>query len=484
MKRELAALVAREHDVLVIGGGIHGAAAAWEAAQRGLGVALLEARDFGSGTSWNSLKTIHGGLRHLQRADLAGLRESCRERNALLRIAPGLVRPLRFLVPAYGHGLRGREALALGLLASDLLSLDRNRGLAPASRIPRGRTLSRAEVLALLPGIDARGLRGAALWTDAQVTSSERLTLGLLHAAAGAGAALANYAEVRKVSRQGAHVAGVTAVDLETGAELELRARFVLNAAGPALDRVLALAGVGRPPLPLLDAINLVLRRPVVTDHAVAAWSGGRFLFLVPWEGRALVGTSYAPAGSGLPDPGAFLAEARRAYPWAGLEREDVAVVHRGQVPGTGGPRGLWTRSRVVDHQAEDGIAGIASLLGVKYTTARALAERAVDLVLRRLGRPPAPSLSSETPLPWARPLEGSTEQRTRHAVRDEMALHAADVVLRRIDLGTGGRPQPRDLEAVLGAMASELHWSEARARSERQDLEAALAELELSIAP
>jgi len=112
MQRDLARLQAEEHDVLVVGGGIHGAAAAWDAAQRGLRVALVEAADFGGGASWNSLKTIHGGLRHLQRADLAGLRESVRERRALLAIAPELVRPLPFLLPLRGHGTRGRAALS------------------------------------------------------------------------------------------------------------------------------------------------------------------------------------------------------------------------------------------------------------------------------------------------------------------------------------------------------------------------------------
>ena len=150
VKRDLASLANREHDLLVVGGGIHGAAAAWDAAQRGLSVALVEAADFGSGTSWNSLKTIHGGLRHLQRADIAGLRESVRERRALLRIAPAIVRPLPFLVPAYGHGLKGREALAVAVCLNDLLSRDRNDGLREDRRLPGPRVLSPMEVMGLL----------------------------------------------------------------------------------------------------------------------------------------------------------------------------------------------------------------------------------------------------------------------------------------------------------------------------------------------
>src|SRR4051794_4031822 len=112
MHRDVAALEPRAFDVLIIGAGIVGAATAWDAAQRGLGVALVEAGDFGGGTSWNSLKTIHGGLRHLQHLDVAGVRESVRERRALLTIAPAIVEPLSFVVPAQGAGSRGPLALA------------------------------------------------------------------------------------------------------------------------------------------------------------------------------------------------------------------------------------------------------------------------------------------------------------------------------------------------------------------------------------
>src|SRR5580765_5077678 len=160
MKRDVGALEGKTFDLLVIGGGILGATTAWDAAQRGLSVALVEAGDFGSGTSWNSLKTIHGGLRHLQRADLAGLRESVRERRALLEIAPAMVRPLPFLVPAYGHGAKGREALAAGVVRADLLSRDRNRDLPPDRRIAPSRVLSRQAVLELVPALPAHGLTG------------------------------------------------------------------------------------------------------------------------------------------------------------------------------------------------------------------------------------------------------------------------------------------------------------------------------------
>lgn len=473
VKRDLGALTAREHDVLVIGGGICGVAAAWDAAQRGLTVALLEAEDFGAGTTWNSLKTIHGGLRHLQRADVASLRESVRERRALLRIAPEIVRPLPFLVPTYGHGMKGREAWVLALSVNDLLAFDRNDGLPSERQIPRSRTLAPTDVCELVPGLRREGLSGGALWSDAQVTSSERLVMGFGRAAADAGAAVANHVEVTGLLRCGARVNGVQARDREAGGGMEIRARVVVIAAGPALDRILAFAGIARRPLPLLRAANLVLARPIVTERAVGASSGDRFLFLVPWRGRAIVGTAYEPAASPEGDGfvASFLEEAARAFPWAGLTSADVCLVHRGAVPGSGSAAGLWTRSRVIDHQAEDGVPGLVSMLAVKYTTARGLAEAAVDRVCARLERPSPACRTATTPLPAARPLAGPLADRARLAVREEMARTLADAVLRRLDLGTAGPPAEADIELVARTMAEELGWNAGRLEAERRSL-------------
>lgn len=476
MKRDLGALQAREHDLLVIGGGIYGATTAWDAAQRGLATALVDAGDFGAGTSWNSLKTIHGGLRHLQHADVSGLRESAYERAAFLRIAPALVAPLQFLVPAYGHGTRGREALAAGLAANDLLTLDRNRGLPPERRVPRSRLLSRDEVLARLPGVERRGLTGGAVWHDAQVASTERLLVGFLEAASDAGAVLANHAPAVALLRAGSRVTGARVRDGETGIETDVRARLVVNATGPDCAAFARLAGIEPPALPLLNAANLVLRRPVVAGQAVGAASRGRFLFLVPWAGRALAGTDYRPLAEGPVDVEAFFEEVRQAFSWASLERSDVALVHRGRVPGVGGAAGLLTRSRLVDHEVADGVPGLLSLLSVKYTTARGLAEQAVDLVLRRLGRAAVRCRTAVTPLPAARLLTGPLADRARHAVDHEAARGLTDAVLRRLDLGTSGTPPATDVLVVLSTMAARLGWDEARCSAERQALQAACA--------
>lgn len=472
MRRDLDALAAREHDLLVVGGGIYGAAAAWDAAQRGLAVALVERDDFGAGVSGNSLKTIHGGLRYLQTADLVRMRESIRERRALLRIAPALVRPLPFLVPTYGHGLAGREALRVALALNDLISHDRNDGLPVTHHIPRGRILFRHEVLGRLPGVLARGLNGGGLWTDAQVGSSERLGVAFVHAAAEAGAAVANHVEALGFLNVAGRVTGIRARDTATGGDLEVRARIVLNAAGPGVDALLAEGGIRRPPAPLLKAWNLVFARPPSVPLAVGARTEGRFLFLVPWRDRTMVGTAYAPAETRSEQAvAAFRDEAVRAFPWARLEDAPLALVHEGLVPGQGGASGLSTRPRLHDHEAEDGLAGLVSVQGVKYTTARVVAEKAIDLVFRRLGRPPTPCRTAATPLPRARPLDGPLPARTLEAVREEMAVTLSDVVLRRLDLGTAGAPASADVDAVVRAMGPVLGWDSAREGAERASL-------------
>src|SRR5687767_14475130 len=148
MRRDIPRLAETQFDLLIVGAGIFGACAAWDASLRGLSVAVVDQDDFGAATSANSLRIVHGGLRYLARGDFRRMRESIRERSTLLRIAPGLVHPLEILVPTYGHAARGRLAHAAALALNDLISSRRNEGLDPSSHIPAGRLVSRDECLA------------------------------------------------------------------------------------------------------------------------------------------------------------------------------------------------------------------------------------------------------------------------------------------------------------------------------------------------
>lgn len=151
MRRDLHALGSETFDLVIVGGGIYGAAIAWDATLRGLSVALVEKGDFGEGTSFNNFKTIHGGLRYLQHADFRRMRESIRERRALLKIAPHLVHPLGFLVPTYRSWKQSRFAMGVALLANDVASFDRNRLDDPEKFLPGGRLISRSECLSSRP---------------------------------------------------------------------------------------------------------------------------------------------------------------------------------------------------------------------------------------------------------------------------------------------------------------------------------------------
>ncbi|MCL4819014.1 MAG: FAD-dependent oxidoreductase [Vicinamibacteria bacterium] len=440
MKRDLAALAARERDLLVIGGGFSGAAVLREAACAGLDAILVDARDFGSGASWHSLRTVHGGLRHLQRADVAGLRESMAERRAFLRTAPWAVRPLGFLVPAANAG---RLAfLATGVKAAEWLCPDRNRGLPQADALPASQVLDGESVERVVPGLS--GASGGVLWWDAQAVHAERLVLSMLVDAVEQGAACANHVAAESLLVRDGAIRGARLRDALTGDGFEVAARAVVVAANEGAAPLLAASGLAAAPAPWLVALNLVLGRDLGLVHAVGARARGRFLFAAPWAGGTLIGTDYAPRDAGGPDPLAFLDVAREAFPWAQIAAGDVAYHHRGFVPGESASR-LWTH-----HRLESPCPGLHVLTAAKFTTARAAAAEAVDAVLASARRPGRPRGTEARPLP---DLTASPDPATaaRDGVERLMARTVADVVLRRLPLG----PRQPAEAAILAAEAA-----------------------------
>ncbi|NEP08246.1 MAG: FAD-dependent oxidoreductase, partial [Okeania sp. SIO4D6] len=274
MERNLTELTNQVYDVLVIGGGIYGATLAREASLCGLSVALVEKNDFGAATSANSLKTIHGGLRYLQNADFKRMRESIHERTTLMRIAPHLIHPLPVLIPTYGHGLKGKEALSIALAVNDLVSCDRNRLLDQQKHIPNGRVISQKKCLELLPGISTQGLTGGAIFYDAQVYNSERLNISFLRSADQKGATLANYVEVNGFIQNDNRITGVTAIDRLTGNKLDIRGQTFINTSGAWVNKILGMVNQQeRSPFGLAKAMNLVTTRPLFEKYAVGITS-------------------------------------------------------------------------------------------------------------------------------------------------------------------------------------------------------------------
>ncbi|MDZ7295342.1 MAG: glycerol-3-phosphate dehydrogenase/oxidase [candidate division KSB1 bacterium] len=548
MERNPQALSDHVFDVLIIGGGIYGATAAWEASLRGLSVALIERGDFASGTSANSLKIIHGGLRYLQHLDLKRVRESVRERRILLSIAPHLVHPLPCVMPTYGHLMKGSEVMRLGLLANDLLSFDRNRLADPDKWIPAGRVISRKQVLELLPGIDPAGVTGGACWTDAQMYNSERVTLGFLFSAAREGAQLANYVEATRLLCKEGRVIGVHARDSLSGATFDIRARVVVNAAGGWVNELLAASGLPQVPMRLSTAMNIIVRRQLLDGYAAGVYGrfsyptpkgglyGGRHvLFMAPWRGRTIIGTFHRPYHDAQvrlvvteQEVEQFLQEVNSAYPGAPLHAEEVLFVHKGFLPMDGinpktGEVVLTKHYRLHDHGRAGGPEGLISVVGVKYTTARDVAEKLIDMALRKLGHEPTPSASRARPLmggeitrfssfleeATARTRDSLTPEQVRHlvftygseyqrilaygkedaellrpvhgagevlqaevvhAAREEMACTLSDALLRRTDLGSAGYPGDEPVVSCANLMAKELRWSPQRLAKETDE--------------
>ena len=260
MIRDLDLLTARTFDILVVGGGIYGLTIAYDAAQRGLSVALVERNDFGSGSSFNHLRTIHGGLRYLQSLDLARARESVRERRTIARIAPHAVRPMPFAVPLYRSLMRGKSAMRVGFVLDRVVAFDRNRGVPPTHRLRGGYVVSRSTAAQTFPGLRRQGLTGAAVFYDYVTTEPDRLTFSYALAAAEHGAVLANHVEAVAPLVDNGRVTGVSARDALGGRTLEIAARITVNAAGGRVDGLLKPLGIATG-IPMLKAMNLVTKR-------------------------------------------------------------------------------------------------------------------------------------------------------------------------------------------------------------------------------
>ncbi|MDE2261025.1 MAG: FAD-dependent oxidoreductase [Gammaproteobacteria bacterium] len=522
MLRDIMRLAAAHHDLIVVGGGIHGACTAWEGALRGLRVALIEAGDFGGATSSNSLRTLHGGLRHLQRLDLARMRESIRERREWLRLAPHLARPLRFVLPTHGHGLRGPLVMRTALRINDLLSADRNRGVRPDRRLPRGAFLGEAAVRAALPGVELEGCNGAAAWHDAVCLDTERLLLSVIAAAADAGAHVTNYVRATGLLAHRSRIRGVHARDELSGREIELRARFVVNAAGPWVEDWLP-AGAGRPQAPMFRAsraFNLLTRAlPFADGVGLTVRAHGMSdttYFILPWNGYSLIGTRHlrcdpATRSSDIlrEEVLAFLSDLNTVLGCHRLTAADVRGVFAGLLPeaedNSGALVALERDPQVIDHEPA-GLRGLVSVVGVKWTIAPAVAVRAVRIACRQLGageelsrrpRKLAPMASAIVAGPrGVPPLEravlahlqlcyGAAHRQVlalmaaepslaarvvpdlpvvlaqiAYAARAEMAVRLCDVVMRRTPIYLSAALDRPALTACAATLARELRWS------------------------
>jgi glycerol-3-phosphate dehydrogenase len=485
MKREIGKLSETDFDLLIIGAGIHGVAAAWAAARRGLSVALVEKEDFGGATSANSLKVIHGGLRYLQHANLRRMRESISARSRFLRMAPDLVAPRPFIVPTSGGGSRGKAALRIALALNDAISCDRNTGLREDRQLPGGKIISRDELFQLLPALDRPEFTGGAIWHDGFAENTDRLNIAFVLTAANSGAVCANYVRAEKLIVESNNVRGADAADVLSGKQFTIRAKQIINAAGPWMDRF------AEPHRQWVKAYNIIVRKKWFGEYGLALESaadfhdpdavvkrGKRNLFFVPWRDGTMIGTHYT-FFAGDPDARAvtteevedFVRNVNLMYPALGLKNEDVTFVHVGIMPARPGATANAQpdkHSEIIDHESSGGPRGLISIKGVKYTTGLNVGEVASLLAMAKLGRPAAKL--DDTLIGADRPVSTKTHvvaEEIIRAVRDEAALKLADVILRRTSLGSFEYPGDDVLRTCAEIMARELGWNDTKRDSE-----------------
>ncbi len=548
MHRRIAELKSEFFDVLVIGGGITGAWIALDCVSRGLSVALIEKGDFGAGTSAKSSKVIHGGIRYLQQLRLDKVRESALERAYYHRAAPHLTQFVPFMIPAYRSLAQGRTLLRAGMSIYRALCSGEDKITAdPAKAVPPSFELSRDEALAKLPLAKAN-LTGALVYYESHMESSERMTLAVLDHAHHLGAVCANYVCARSpLLDQSNRVTGMLVEDVEQGQSFELRARLTVNATGPwipALNRALfkdhsAVATTG------YSRGSHLVTRQLIENYAVALPTrfsgqnvidrGGRHIFIIPWRGCSLIGTSYI-ATEEIDDPvierdevEQLLGEINRQIPALDLMPQDVRHAFSGIYPLHDSVVRAKTYQgsgdyQIVDH-AKLGYAGIISALGAKFTTARLVAEKVTDCVIAHLAADAracqtrsmrlasaaydnlehyapeksadcAKTLSADQVKRLIRQYGSKVESalapamddssllqplcRSRpnlkaevyHAVEQEMAVRLDDFIYRRTGIGTIGFPDSECIDATVVIMSNLLGWDAARCALERQRLD------------
>ncbi len=512
----------KTYDIIVIGGGITGTGVARDAALRGLSCLLLEKGDFASGVTSKSTRLIHGGLRYLANFEIDLVAESLRERAILRRQAPYLIHPIPILIPIYRGDPHGRAVISAGIHLYDFLSHERD--------IPRYFTSNREKTLVFEPRLNREGLKGSALFFDHQILMPERLVIENVISAKENGAALLNHVRAHQIEDSGQGVT-VSAIGALTGETSAFRAKVLINAAGPWIDRVRQAGNIdGTKIICPTKGIHLVV--PKLTDQALfIASRDQRMFFIIPLGACSLIGTTDTKYDGDLDEVHAdrsdidyLLAESKRVLPGLALSRDSIFYTYAGIRPlaFSGDRESIISRKHRVIREGRTG--RIITIAGGKLTTYRNMAKDAVDTACRVLGVK-ARCVTDRQPLPGSLPAkydiyekEAVPELAARHGVRSEVVRHLisiygsraekllalaesdprlgeaitpdskdiyaqaiysvseegaktlSDVILRRMQVGMAGSRGVNHAEAIAELAGRELKWNEEEKRHQIEE--------------
>lgn len=466
------------YDLAILGGGIYGACTALEAARRGLKPILLERDDFGGGTSWNSLRILHGGLRYLQSLDLPRFFESVAERRWFCRHFPDLVQPLPCLMPLYGRGLMRPGIFRPALTLNNVLSARCNRDVIESLRLPPSRVLSPHATVQLYDAADRSRLQGGAYWHDALMVNPQRILIEILRWADRLGAVALNYCEARGLLITRNEVRGVIAHDRLEDARRIFHADRVINCAGPAALSLAGRFGIDAPRhlwYPSVAA-NVFLNKKPPAPVALALPDerpGGRVYFMYPRAEGLYAGTAHFPRAEDEYDPRLTEAELHQmiealnaAAPSLQVREKDVVRVYSGLLP-VRRPEtvDLSEREAIHDHRRSGGPAGFFTVRGIKYTTARRVAEKTLHAAFpERSGatmryRPGTERHPQPRSLDLTQPEEllsidfEHVQSEIKRMMREEAVFCEQDILYRRTDWAQNPGTEQRVLKRLRDMM-------------------------------
>ena len=530
MERFISTHQSGKFDLIVIGGGITGATLAYEAGLRGMDVALFEKSDYGSATSSATSKLIHGGLRYLKNMELGLVRESLRERKIMSNIAPNFVYPIPFMIPSFLSLKSNKWAMQIGMWMYDLLSYDKGFTWDNSKKLPRFKTYKTKSTIKLEPCVKKRGLTGSTVYYDCQNIFPERLTLAFLKSAEKQGTKLSNYARVASFLREGKQVTGVKVMDEISGKEGVFKAPAIVNCAGPWADILIkqTTSSETRHHIRRSEGIHIVTKK-LCNMHAVSVMTKRRrHIMVMPWRNHALIGTTdkeyignpdnYKVSKQSILD---LLNEVNENYDIPPLKYEDVLFYYGGLRPlADTDTENSYESSRKYEiyDNADEGLDGLFTVEGGKYTTSRQLAVEVVEKIEKKM-KLKLPKSNSETQYlsgceikemsafmknlhkqyagfhyktieylgknygtecheifnlarqhpKLAKVLneEGEILAEAAFAVQNESALSLSDILFRRTGLGGLGHPGDRVIEQVAHLAGDYLQWNQSKIKSE-----------------
>jgi glycerol-3-phosphate dehydrogenase len=518
-------------DLVIIGGGITGAAVAYIAAARGLSVALFEKKDYGGATSAATSKLIHGGLRYLANGELKLVRESLRERRILGNIAPNFVYPLPFIMPMYKRWRGNIWKMLIGMYLYDLLSYDKKHTWEKSKKLQNHRLINHRKTISVEPNLRMENLRNAFYFFDYQSIFPERLTLAFIKSATGYGASVSNYTPVEGfIFGEGKKITGVKVKDLFTGREKEVHTDLVINCGGTWADKILGLAA-GEENLThrikRSEGIHIITKK-IAGHHVVSLQKDdGGHMMIMPWREHSLIGTTDKEF---LGDPDDYrvsmesideIIENVNTYFGRKISREDIIHAYGGLRPLVDDQtKGSYETSRKYEvyDNAADGIGGMITVEGGKYTTSRSLARKVLKMISAKLDRTLADSVSdnlylsgceirdmkqfmirqhlnykdfsrntveyvsrnygteSQVVFRLARSNPRFAEVVTHdgeilaevvYAIQYESVKTLSDIMLRRTGIGTLGNPGKAVIDKVAALAAGMMGWSDKRKEEE-----------------